>query len=287
LCCTLETRCHDVCKPHGRVAQQLAAFFSKTLPRRFAGALNTRAGHVVGLLLLCNLVTGLLLTLIFHESRGAPASAREHVETALWIVFLSLLLLSGIGAWLVVLAHESRRAAEAESARQTAMLMDEIEAHKRTDAALQRAKETAENANLAKTRYIVGVSHEIRTPLNSIYGYAQLLERGSASSPENAVRIIRRSTEHLSNLIDGLLDVSKIENGMLRLNRDVVQLREFLDELVDMFRLQALAKGLDFHYVRAPTCPRRCTPIKSGSARFSSIYCPTRSNIRSKDRSAW
>ncbi len=130
------------------------------------------------------------------------------------------------------------------------MLMDEIEAHRRTDTALQQAKEVAEAANQAKTRYFVGLSHEIRAPLNSIFGYAQLLERGSAGSPDNAVRVIRRSAEHLSNLIDGLLDVSQIENGMLRLNRDVVQLPEFLDQLVDMFRAAGTRQGPGL-----PLCP--------------------------------
>jgi CheY-like chemotaxis protein len=101
----------------------------------------------------------------------------------------------------------------------------------------------------------VGLSHEIRTPLNSISGYAQLLERGSVNNPDNAVRVIRRSAEHLSNLIDGLLDVSKIENGMLKLNRDIVPLPEFLDQLVDMFRLQAMAKGLEFQYRPPPGLP--------------------------------
>jgi signal transduction histidine kinase len=255
LCCTLESRCHDACKPQGRVANQLAAVFARVLPARAAAAMNTRAGHFAGIVILSNLATGLLLCFIYREFAGIAPAARESVETTLWIVFVSLLLLSGVGAWLIVLAHESRRTAEAESARQTAMLMDEIAAHHRTDTALQQAKEIAEAANLAKTRYIVGISHEIRTPLNSIYGYAQLLERGSADSPAHAVRVIRRSTEHLSNLIDGLVDVSKIENGMLQLNRNVVQLREFLDELVDMFRLQALAKGLDFHFERSPNLP--------------------------------
>jgi signal transduction histidine kinase/CheY-like chemotaxis protein len=248
LCCTLESRCHDACKPQGRIAAQLVAFLRHVLPGRVAGALTSRAGQFAGILILCNLTTALLLSLIYHEYGGLSSTARASVATTLWLVFLSLLLLSGIGAWLVVLAHESRRTAEAESARQTSMLMEEIEAHRRTDAALQKAKEVAEAANLAKTRYIVGISHEIRTPLNSIFGYAQLLERGSAGTADNAVRVIRRSAEHLSNLIDGLLDVSRIENGMLRLNRDTVRLDEYLDQLVDMFRLQALAKGLEFHY---------------------------------------
>jgi signal transduction histidine kinase/CheY-like chemotaxis protein len=255
LCCTLESRCHDACKPHGRIAEQLVAFVGSVLPGRVAAALNTRAGHFAGIFISCNLATGLLLSLIYHQYSAIAPAARASVATTLWLVYLSLLLLSGIGAWLIVLAHESRRAAEAESARQTAMLMEEIEAHQRTDAALQRAKEVAESANLAKTRYILGLSHEIRTPLNSIFGYAQLLERGAPGPSDKAVRVIRRSAEHLSNLIDGLLDVSKIENGMLRLNRDTVQLPEFLDQLVDMFRLQAMAKGLDFHYQRPPNLP--------------------------------
>jgi signal transduction histidine kinase/DNA-binding response OmpR family regulator len=255
LCCTLESRCHDACKPHGRVGSQLNALLSRLLSPGIARRLDTRTGHIIGIVTACNVATALLLAFIYHQSSSGGPAVREQVAGTLWMVFLCLLFLSGIGAWWIVLAHENRRKAEAESAHQTSMLMEEIEAHRRTDAELQRAKETAEAANLAKTRYIVGISHEIRTPLNSIYGYAQLLEQGGAYSPDNAVRVIRRSTEHLSNLIDGLLDVSKIENGMLRLNRDLVPLRDFLDELVDMFRLQALAKGLDFHYARAPNLP--------------------------------
>jgi CheY-like chemotaxis protein len=67
--------------------------------------------------------------------------------------------------------------------------------------------------------------------------------------------VIRRSAEHLANLIDGLLDISKIENGMLKLNRDKVQLAEFLDQIVDMFRLQAASKGIEFRYQRPPHLP--------------------------------
>jgi signal transduction histidine kinase/CheY-like chemotaxis protein/purine-cytosine permease-like protein len=256
LCCTLESRCHDACKPHGRVAQQLVAMLTSVLPARAAAILNTRGGHFAGIVIGSNLTTGLLLSFIYHHYSGIAPAARATIESTLWLVYLCLLLLSGIGAWLIVLAHESRRTAQAESARQTAMLMEEIEAHGRTDAALQRAKEVAEAANLAKTRYILGLSHEIRTPLNSIFGYAQLLEGGSSTSPDKAVRVIRRSAEHLSSLIDGLLDVSKIERGILQLNRDTVQLPELLDQLVDMFRLQALTKGLEFHYQRPANLPQ-------------------------------
>jgi signal transduction histidine kinase/CheY-like chemotaxis protein len=256
LCCTLEARCHDMCKQNSRFVQQLTLALQWLLPSRWAAVLHTRAGQFFGLLLCFTLANGLLLSLIYHQYGSVAALAeREVIRTTLWVVFLSLLVLSGVASWIIVLAHESRRAAEEESGRQTSMLMEEIEAHQRTDAALQRAKEIAEAANVAKTRYLVGISHEIRTPLNSISGYAQLMERNAATGGENAVRVIRRSAEHLSNLIDGLLDISRIENGLLRLNRDKVQLVEFLDQLVDMFRLQAAAKGIKFLYQRPPHLP--------------------------------
>jgi signal transduction histidine kinase/DNA-binding NarL/FixJ family response regulator len=255
LCCTLEARCRDMCKTNSRFTEQLRDALANVLPSRLAHALNTRAGHFFGLLLVFNLAIGLLLSLIYHQYSGLAAGEAAVIETTLWLVFFCLMVLSGVAAWLIVLAHESRRAAESESSRQTAMLMDEIGAHQRTDAALQRAKEVAEAANVAKTRYIVGLSHEIRTPLNSIFGYAQLLERGTAMPSDNAIRVIRRSAEHMASLIDGLLDISKIENGLLKLNRDRVQIGEFLDQLVDMFRLQAAAKGIEFRYQRPDHLP--------------------------------
>ena len=255
LCCTLESRCRDACKPAARIGSQLRRLARAILPARIAAAADSRAASFIAIFLLFNLATGLVLALIDHQVAGAAPAAHATVAMTLWLVFFSLLLPSGVGAWLIVLSHESRRSAERESVRQTAMLMDEIEAHRRTDAALQKAKEVAEAANLAKTRYIVGISHEIRTPLNSIYGYAQLLESGQEASPDHAVRIIRRSSEHLSSLIDGLLDVSRIENGVLRLSRDSVQLDELLGQLVDMFRPQANAKGLRFRYERPPHLP--------------------------------
>jgi CheY-like chemotaxis protein/anti-sigma regulatory factor (Ser/Thr protein kinase) len=67
--------------------------------------------------------------------------------------------------------------------------------------------------------------------------------------------VIRRSAEHLSGLIDGLLDISKIEAGRLQIQRDQVRITEFLDQLVDMFQLQAEAKSLDFRFECSRSLP--------------------------------
>ncbi|MCJ8142385.1 ATP-binding protein [Ancylobacter sp. A5.8] len=257
LCCSLDARCHDRCKEEARFPEQILAALQATLPSWIVARINSRIGHYIGVLSLLASVIGAILGVIYFQSAFAPVAEREAIGHMLFTLFFILLIIAGVAAWLFVLAQESRRVAQEESNRQTALLMREIEAHKRTDAKLQKAKEVAEAANLAKSRYVVGVSHELRTPLNAILGYAQLLERDTSIPPHrrDAIRVVRRSAEHLSGLIDGLLDISKIEAGRLHLTRDEVRIGEFLDQLVDMFRLQATAKGIDFVYVRPERLP--------------------------------
>ncbi|MDR3428777.1 HAMP domain-containing sensor histidine kinase, partial [Silvimonas sp.] len=111
---------------------------------------------------------------------------------------------------------------------------------------LQRERDAAEAASAAKSRYLANVSHEIRSPLNAIYGYAQLLERGSAIDTVEAARVIRRSAEHLNDLVEGLLDISLVENAIKRVSTDTVRLASFIAQVGRMFRPAAEAKGLTF-----------------------------------------
>ena len=257
LCCSLETRCRDCCKPQGRVSNQLLASFGEALPDRSVRLLNTHVGRYLGVLLLFVGVIGAVLSLVYFLISLDMEGPRDVLASTLWTVFFILIIIAGVAAWLFVLAQESRRVAEEETHRQTDLLMNEIEAHKRTDAELQKAKEVAEAASKAKSRHVVGLSHELRTPLNAILGYAQLLERDPAI-PEpriNAIKVVRRSAEHLSGLIDGLLDISKIEAGRFHLSRNEVHLPDFLDEIVAMFRLQATAKGIEFRHERIGRLP--------------------------------
>jgi signal transduction histidine kinase len=255
LCCSLDMRCHDRCKEKSRLADQAAALAARLLPAGVVRRLGTRVGRFLATLLVLVSGVGFLLALVGAEYGSAPGADRDTIRITLEIVFAGLLVIMGLAAWAFVLAQESRRVAEEESERQTAMLLDEIEAHKRTDAALQKAKEVAEAANVAKTRFIAGLSHEIRTPLNSINGYAQLLERGGTRQPGESVRVIRRSAEHIIRLVDGLLDIAKIETGAAIINRNVLNLPDYLDQMVDMFRLQATAKGIEFRYHKDASLP--------------------------------
>jgi signal transduction histidine kinase/CheY-like chemotaxis protein len=148
--------------------------------------------------------------------------------------------------WLFLLAHESRLTAQKESNRQSLKLIREIDAHEQTDRELQLAKENAERANEAKSRYLTGISHELRTPLQSILGYAQLLgeKQEIADEHKRGLSIIHRSGQYLTDLIEGLLDISKIEAGRLDIYRNQVKLPELIDQLAQMFSVQASNKKL-------------------------------------------
>ncbi len=257
LCCSLDARCNDLCKPKARLQAQAAAVVAMLLPASLTARISPRIVQFFGLLTaFMVLVSGALFLVYVQVTTAAPAYS-DTVARSLWAAFFILLIVAGILAWFMVLAHESRRVAQEESARQTTLLLREIEAHSRTDAALQKAKEVAEAANLAKSRYLVGLSHELRTPLNSVFGYTQILERDAAipSEQKGRIHVIRRSAEHLSGLIDGLLEISKIETGRLQLHRNEIHLDEFLADIVEMFRPQAEAKGLAFHYIKPDNMP--------------------------------
>src|SRR5690606_19523640 len=122
--------------------------------------------------------------------------------------------------------------------------------HRRTDEALQQARHAAEQANQAKTRYISTISHELRTPLNSILGYAQLLQEDSGLAPHRAqaIRVIHRGGEPLPSLIEGTLDIARIEAGKFALDVKPMAFAATLAEVAGLFELQAAAKGLRFVY---------------------------------------
>jgi signal transduction histidine kinase/CheY-like chemotaxis protein/purine-cytosine permease-like protein len=258
LCCSLDVRCLDSCKPHARLSRQLANFLRRFMSGKSVGIINSRLGRFLGLLLITNIINGALLALVYKHMLPETLSEQLILQESLWTLFFIFLIVTGVISWLFLLAHESRVVAQMESNRQTRKLMREIDAHEKTDRELQQAKELAEKANDAKSRYLSGISHELRTPLQSILGYAQLLsDKADNSEAQNrGLKIIHRSGQHLTDLIEGLLDISKIEAGRLELYRNRVQLPDLLDELATMFSLQASQKGIQFNYkvhVRLPT----------------------------------
>lgn len=253
LCCTLDARCHDRCKPDAQIGVQIYTALIRLLPAPLAQHINWRVGHYFAVFtpLLALLATALALMYFSEAALLTDSMLRAALADTFVKTFVLLTLLLAVAAWWIVLESESRNVAQEESNRQTQLLIHEIDAHRATDAKLQAAKEAADSANLAKTRYVTGMTHELRTPLNGILGYAQILlhDQSLPRARREAVDVIRRSGEHMLQLVDGLLDLARIEAGKLKLDKGEIALSEFIDQLVRMVEPDATNKGLAFRVV--------------------------------------
>ncbi|MCC3416540.1 MAG: PAS domain S-box protein [Microcoleus sp. PH2017_07_MST_O_A] len=111
---------------------------------------------------------------------------------------------------------------------------------------LIKSKENAEVANRAKSQFLASMSHELRTPLNAILGFSQVMARNISITPEQKeyIEIINRSGEHLLELINDVLSMSKIEAGQITINESRFNLYNILDSLREMLQLKANSKGL-------------------------------------------
>jgi len=123
----------------------------------------------------------------------------------------------------------------------------EIELRNAKDAA-ELAKEHAETANRAKTAFLANMSHELRTPINSILGYAQLLLRRLDLSQDGKEKLktILSSGGHLLEMIDQVLDLSRVESGKVSVAFRSLELPKFIAGIVDEFQLRAARGNLRF-----------------------------------------
>jgi signal transduction histidine kinase len=114
----------------------------------------------------------------------------------------------------------------------------------------KKAEEAAAAASIAKSQFVANMSHELRTPLNAILGFSQVMSRDSLLGDENIenLRIINRSGQHLLELINDVLDLSKIEAGIIALDERSFDLYQLLDTLEEMFQIKAETKNLQLRF---------------------------------------
>lgn len=130
---------------------------------------------------------------------------------------------------------------------------------------LRRAKEAAEAADATKTRFLALLAHEIRTPLNGLVGVIDLLKHEpSPAEQRSSVDLLSHSAEHLLQLVDNVLNHSRIESGQLELERVPVVLGDFLADIAALFSPSARARGVVVRIEHAPGLPAavRTDPIR-------------------------
>ena len=127
------------------------------------------------------------------------------------------------------------------------------------DELLRRAKDAAEAATRAKSEFLANMSHELRTPLNGVIGYAQLLQRDRSmnAAQREALDAIAKCGAHLLDLINDVLDLSKIEAGRIDIEQTATDLRQLTTDLHHVVADSAKRKGLFLSMAIAPDVPRR------------------------------
>ncbi|MCB1048888.1 MAG: PAS domain-containing protein, partial [Calditrichaeota bacterium] len=140
--------------------------------------------------------------------------------------------------------------------RALAIMYDNSEA-RATQAALKAAIAAAEEASKAKSRFLAAMSHEIRTPMNAILGFTQLLKMsGLDERRQSHVDAIQSAGGTLMKMLNDLLDLSQIESGNMKVERESFELDAFLSQIGDWWQAGAVEKGLRMRIAKDPGLPR-------------------------------
>lgn len=135
---------------------------------------------------------------------------------------------------------------ERGAVRAIVVMSHDISELKNTEAELQKAKEAAEAANLAKSVFLANMSHEIRTPLSAVIGFSELLEQTDVTPKQKSyLSSIKTGGKTLLSLINDILDLSKVEAGKLEIQTEPVNIRQMFQDIVNVFEHKALSKDLE------------------------------------------
>lgn len=158
-------------------------------------------------------------------------------------IYLLLLSVAVLMAFLLVaIIYRSNR----HNKRLTVKLTEQRDLLARTSRELRAAKDQADSANLAKSTFLANMSHELRTPLNAVLGFSDFMARDNGLSQEQRknIGIINRSGKHLLAMINDVLDLAKIESGVVELEPEIFNLESALKEIYEVIEFRALDKGL-------------------------------------------
>ncbi|HCE92795.1 MAG TPA: two-component sensor histidine kinase [Acidovorax sp.] len=217
------------------VDMPLPASLVQTLRTKESGATMSPTSDGMSRIIGFSRVGNYPLAVLSGTSEGqAFATWRTTRDTILW---LTALLSLAVVAFVAVFLGSIRRLAVSH-------------------AALSRSEAEAQRANQAKSEFLAAMSHELRTPLTSIRGFAELMElRSSDPQTREQSSLIRQGAEHLNALLTEILDLARIEAGAMPAHPEPVELPGLLHDVIELFRVSAVAKSLALTATTAANVP--------------------------------
>jgi PAS domain S-box-containing protein len=190
---------------------------------------------------------------IYYETHYAPLLRMQGA-----VGEIALDLVRRDGATMPVLAHSAMRSDAAGQPVVSHTTLFDARQRREYERELLRARERAEAADRAKAEFISTVSHEIRSPLSALMAVGYLLESTEPSEKQQKyLRILRSSSENLLNLVNDVLDFSRLEAGRLQLDERPFDLRPLLEELAGAQRVKADEKGVRLELIVDARCPEK------------------------------
>ncbi|WP_233402684.1 ATP-binding protein [Marinomonas transparens] len=173
---------------------------------------------------------------------------------SVYLVVTSVLLVASLLSWFLLLINNYTAEVERQVARRTQDLQLANKSLKESELAHSKAKLEAERANRAKSEFLANMSHEIRTPLNGVIGCLSLLiNTGLRSEQSNLARLSQQSAESLLDIINDLLDLSKIEVGSFVLDKHSFDLRALIEEIALFFSAKSENKKIALYIPTSAT----------------------------------
>jgi len=272
LCCSLDALCHDNCKVEYEqgLKKRLGKIIQKFFFHKISLNLSLKIFDFLTLVFFFTFVVGVLSWMILSLGlQEIPAAQQAYFRTAIYHYSIIIMIFLSVIAWWILLIQDSRQRAEILLEEQNKELKNEIKFRK-------IAEKKAENETKAKAEFLANMSHELRTPMNSIIGMSHFISQTQLDTKQkDYMTKITTGATSLLNLINNILDFSKMEAKKLQLENHVFDMKELLQSVVDIITIPLQEKGLRLYIDYNNTVARN---FSGDSLRLSQILTNLLSN---------